>query len=58
MMRLIRQLLGAGRREAEADACLRAHQRDYDRKAQAARAKVKAIEQLVTHIQKDISQWH
>ncbi|MFC3169202.1 hypothetical protein ACFOD7_14210 [Paracoccus fontiphilus] len=58
MMRLIRQILGTSRREAEADACLQAHQRDHDRKAQAVRANVRAIEQLVTHIQKDISRWH
>lgn len=58
MMRLIRQLFGKGRREAQAEAMLQAHQAAHRKQASVARANVRAIENLLSNIEKDITSWH
>ncbi|SEN86968.1 hypothetical protein SAMN04489859_10204 [Paracoccus alcaliphilus] len=58
MMRIIRQLCGKGRREAEADEELRRHKEAVAPEKRKISENVATVERLVRQLQKDTTAWH
>lgn len=58
MMRLIRQLFGKSRRDAQADAMIDEMKKKFDKEERDLRAKRIVVERLVAQLGKDVTAWH